>query len=603
MLRFLRSGSRHTKMIWWIITIATAGSFALMFNAFGTGFDSRNTARRGAVGVVNGREISNAEYQSALADQSDNYRRQYGANPSDRDLRMVELQAWRGLIAQHLVGKIAAQEGITAHDDEVKWSLKTSPPSVVTSNPALQTNGKFDPEKFQAAIKNPNVNWGEVEELVRETLPTRQLEQRMLSSIKLSQPELRDEWRYRYDRVSATLVQIPPAGDPGVPPPTAADLERAYEQNKGRFVSGLRVQLEVVVQPRKYSDDDLRTARQQAQSIVERARKGEDFAQLAKDYSEGPAADKGGVIDRVVQAGEFGVMGQHMETLQPGQITDAFQDNGRFLIFKLLSRVPAAGSTPGGMKVAQIVIKAHPSETVIADQVTKLGKLRERALRIGLGKAAAEQGLGTAKTRFFDMTNPPEELYTTPEVSDWAMREKVGKVSPVFEGIDEFVIAEVAARHEAGPASRDELADPLRQLAETDLRVDRAKPRADSLAALLAQGRTLEQAAQAMGIKPTPSTTMTRSAPIPTLMMAPDVLGMLFAAPTGRVVGPLRSYAGWTFARVDQRAPADSASFEQNKGQISSEILTRRQQSFFNSMVNDLLSKAKVDDLRHETVR
>ena len=45
MLRFLRSGSRHTKMIWWIITIATAGSFALMFNAFGTGFDSRNTAR------------------------------------------------------------------------------------------------------------------------------------------------------------------------------------------------------------------------------------------------------------------------------------------------------------------------------------------------------------------------------------------------------------------------------------------------------------------------------------------------------------------------------------------------------------------------------
>jgi hypothetical protein len=176
-------------------------------------------------------------------------------------------------------------------------------------------------------------------------------------------------------------------------------------------------------------------------------------------------------------------------------------------------------------------------------------------------------------------------------------------VSPVFEGIDEYVVAEVAARHEAGPASRDELADPLRQLAETDLRVDRAKPRADSLAALLAQGRTLEQAAQAMGLKATPSTAMTRSAPMSTLIMAPDVVGALFGAPTGKVVGPLRSYAGWTFGRVDQRLPADSTAFEKNKGQISSDILTRRQQSFFSSMVNELLARAKVEDLRHETSR
>jgi len=83
-------------------------------------------------------------------------------------------------------------------------------------------------------------------------------------------------------------VQVPASTDPSLPAPSAADLQRAYDTNKGRFVSGLRVQLEVLIVPHQYSAEDTRTAKQLATSLVDRARHGEDFAQLARDYSEGP---------------------------------------------------------------------------------------------------------------------------------------------------------------------------------------------------------------------------------------------------------------------------------------------------------------------------
>jgi len=151
------------------------------------------------------------------------------------------------------------------------------------------------------------------------------------------------------------------------------------------------------------------------------------------------------------------------------------------------------------LKVAQIVIRTHANESTQREQFASLVKLRGRAARIGLGKAAAEKGLGTIKTRFYDQKLAARELFSAPEVSDWGLRAKVGNVSPVFEGIDEFVVASVAGRHEARTRDPDELAEPLRQLAAMDCVWTGPSRAADSIATALARGATLEQAAQAGG--------------------------------------------------------------------------------------------------------
>jgi parvulin-like peptidyl-prolyl isomerase len=110
----------------------------------------------------------------------------------------------------------------------------------------------------------------------------------------------------------------------------------------------------------------------------------------------------------------------------------------------------------------------------------------------------------------------------------------------------------------------------------------------------------LEQAAKAAGVTPVQIDGMTRRQPDPRIAAVPELVGALFTGPPGRVFGPLRGINGWYFGRVDRIVPADTASFAQLRGQLSTEILQRRQQGFFVGYLTSLRDKAKVEDLRAE---
>ena len=604
MLRYLRMGNKRTKTIWWILIIVTVVTFVGGFVfLFGAGLDSTQQARMsGAVGTVNGEKVSRDEYNAALEEQRATYLRQYGSQPTDQDQRVVELQAWRGIVSQHLLNDEAKQAGLGASDHEVVLAMQSNPPATLLESAAFQTDGKFDPAKYQAALQNPNVNWSPIEALVRSQLPMRKLQERLISSLKISDDEIRQAYRDQNERVSATVLQVPGAVTAKVPAPTDADLQRVYDQYKDRFVSGGRTQVEVLSIPRKYSDDEVRQAREMAASLAQRARGGEDFAQLAKDYSEGPDAETGGVIPRVLTLSDLGPdLGPKLLALPVGGISDPVQDQGRFLVFRMVEHVNSGpNGAPSGVRLAQIVVKTKPSDASMADQRAEVDKIRERAARIGLGKAAAEKGLTTRKSEPFDYNNPPQSLFMVPQASEWALTQKVGAVSPVMEGVDEFMILQVAEQTAPGPAPRQSITEPLRQIAELSARVDLSKPRADSVAAMLKAGRSIEEAAKAVGLTTYKVDGMTRVQPDPRLSSSDETIGALFGANPGQVVGPFRALNGWFFARLDNRAMMAAAPYDSLRSQISSQILQTRQRAFMNGYMADLRGKAKVEDLRSE---
>ena len=604
MLRILRSGNKRTKLILWAVAVVTIGSFVFGFNfLFGARLDPGQRRRSGNnVGQVNGDPITMVEYQSALTDQRANYRRQFGTDPADRDAKMLEVQAWRSLVAQRLLASQARSLGLKTHDREVVIALTTSPPQQVTTLPVFQTDGKFDVEKYRAALRDPNQSWTGVEDMVRDQLPVRKLQERLMASIKITEPEMQQAYRDRFDKLDATVVQITPPAELKVPPPTEADLARIYERYKGRFASGLRVQLEVLTAPKKFGAEETRAAKELAESLVRRARAGEDFAQLVKDYSEGPAAATGGEVPRVLQASELGPdLSARLDALKPGDLTDPIQDQGRFMVFKLIDRPPVPGSPAKGFKVSELMVRVHANDVSVHDQEVGMLKLRQRASSQGLGAAAAEKGLVTTKTQSYDYNSAPPQLYSSPEAADWGLSAKLHEVSPLYQGPEDFTIVQVVARHESGPPAREEITDQLRQIAELEAKVAADQPRADALKANLAKGMTLEAAAKALGLTPFAITGVTRATPEPRLYSVPEILGSLFAAQPGQVVGPERGLTGWYVVRVDRITAANPAAYDTLRAQISSEILQRRQQSFFTGLVADLRMKAKVSDQRPTT--
>src|SRR5262245_38498731 len=252
MLGHLRSGSKRTKTIWWFLTVVTVGTFlgGFVFLA-GLGHDQGTRAQMsGNVGSVNGEDVSRAQWQAQLEEEKLTFRQRFGSDPQDRDLKQVEQQAWRKLVAERLFAQQAKKAGLGVTDNEVVVGMRTNPPSILLASAAFQTDGKFDPTKYQQALANPGNNWAPFEAMLREPL-----QERMLAAIKISEPELHQAFRDRFDRFSATLLVVPPA-DTGRSGGSEAELRATYERYKSRMAAGPRTQLEVLVSPKRYGDDE-----------------------------------------------------------------------------------------------------------------------------------------------------------------------------------------------------------------------------------------------------------------------------------------------------------------------------------------------------------
>ncbi len=604
MLSHLRAGNRRTKAIWLILTIATVFTFIIGFSFFGSmGGDSNLAARQsGSYGSINGHKVDAEMWRNALTGAVARYRQQYGSDPADRDQKAVEQQAWRGLVNEQLFSQQAAKAGIKVTDNDIVVGMRTSPPQALYTADAFQTNGKFDPQKYMQALSNPGIDWSPFEQEMRRELPVRKLQERLLSSLKLSEGELHQDWLDRFQRLNATVVFVPPAApDTSGGKATDAQLQAVYDKYRTRLATPARTQVEYLTVPVQYSPSEISDAEGRAKALYDRAASGEDWNALVRDNTEGTNAETGGVIDRFVQPDEMGPLAAQIRAAKPGAILEPFREAGSIMIFKVLDPARdsvARNAPPGAVKLAQLTVKLRPSSESVREQFDAMRNLAKRAEQVGLAKAATEKGYATQKSPMFDENNLPPQLAIVPDAADWALGARQGAVSPVFSSGDAFVVEQVSIQHAAGPPTRAELGDQLQQLYDVDRRVEAAKPKADEVAKAVAAGQSLEQAASSAGLTAMP-VAFTRANPDPRLNPSPELQGALWAAKDGQVVGPFRSLGGWYFGRKDgEVTPPDSLYNDQTKGQITTDILQKRQRSFFENWLSMLRSEAKITDTR-----
>ncbi|WP_448382725.1 peptidylprolyl isomerase [Desulfosoma sp.] len=85
------------------------------------------------------------------------------------------------------------------------------------------------------------------------------------------------------------------------------------------------------------SPEARQTVRLKAQEILNRIRKGENFADLARAYSQGPGAQDGGDIGTIKAKDLAPGLEQATRDLQPGQVSDVLESANGFYVVKLLN--------------------------------------------------------------------------------------------------------------------------------------------------------------------------------------------------------------------------------------------------------------------------
>ena len=199
------------------------------------------------VATVNGSKITRQEFENSLHQQQDRLRKQLGANFDAAMLDNPEMKRAiiENLVAQHLLLDRAKAERLVVTDDQVA--------QLISGIEAFQEGGKFDKQRYAAALVSQNMSPLMFEARLRDELLEQQMQdayaQNGFAANSVADNVIHLNEQQRIVRVSPVLFQTfmtqAKVDD--------AALKMYYEKNPNEF----QVQEQAKVEYVKLSEDDL----------------------------------------------------------------------------------------------------------------------------------------------------------------------------------------------------------------------------------------------------------------------------------------------------------------------------------------------------------
>ncbi len=270
--------------------------------------------------TVNNRPITYADLEKS-------YKRQFvvNANSSSEDQRQTQkLEVLRTVIDNEIMLQRAEKEGLMATDSEVDTKF-------------TELRSTYTQEEFDRSLKQQGITRDDLRTQIRRDLSLQKL--------------------INKDIVSHITI-------------SDADVTAYYNANKAAFnfpEPQLHIAQIVVTPQRDANAQNLKNnkaqneeqARSKIATIAQRLKQGEDFAQLAQNYSEDPAtAPNGGDLGYV---GESALDKANPElkklilAMNPGQISDVITTPEGYRIFRMISKEPAGQRELADPRVQQSI--------------------------------------------------------------------------------------------------------------------------------------------------------------------------------------------------------------------------------------------------------
>lgn len=126
---------------------------------------------------------------------------------------------------------------------------------------------------------------------------------------------------------------------------TETQARESYEQNRAAFGSGTRVQVRRMFLGAGSDNAERAAVRQRLETLRAQIEGGADFAALAKENSEGPEADGGGMVGWIGPGDLVPVLEEAVINLQPGQLTPVIETDFGFQFMRVEAREEAGEQT------------------------------------------------------------------------------------------------------------------------------------------------------------------------------------------------------------------------------------------------------------------
>ncbi len=442
----MRQMRQNTKIILWIVVVAFVVTiFAVWGMDLRTGSSGQDP---GVLGRVNGVPITRAQYQAAYEQLAAQFRAASpGTDLTYSQQELVRRQAWENIVISILADQQIEEFGIGVTDDEIISFLINTPPLEIRHYFTDET-GKFDYQAYRAALNNPNADWTSLENLARQRIPQLKLDQYLSARVHVSNEEVRRAYEEEKTELTVRYVEFPfDSEDLGDYAPSDQEIEAYYKENLSRYTEGEKAAIEVVKIEIQPSQADVEDILYSLDVIREQILSGEDFAVLAKTYSEAHTADEGGDTGWIGEGYREPEVIQMLDSLGDGELSEAVKAERGYYLIKRLEKRTGEGGSPE-YRAQEIYMGLSPGSATVDSVFVLATELREKALTVGLQAAAGERNLRLQTPEPFYRNSPIEELGFVPALNEFAFSNKVGTLSGVIRDEGALYICRVTERTE-----------------------------------------------------------------------------------------------------------------------------------------------------------
>lgn len=333
------------------------GLIIVVFVFWGVGSSRKN--RPNILAKVNDRPIFIPEFQQRL-DRTFDQLRQFNPDLTMDDARQMGLpkSVFMDMVNERLRMQAAEDLGIRATDQELLQA--------VAAMPQFQNqSGQFDPQIYDRVLRINNLTDVEYESLVRRDIKTQNLLSYLLAAVRPTEFEARQYFNFFQAQAVVDYVLFESADYLDEASVTDEQAQAYYEADKEQFAIPPKLSLDYIIfsneelaKTVEVSDEDIRAyyeankemfaraeksvkashilikvaenapedavaqALQRILEIRERLVAGEDFAETAQKYSEGPSAEKGGDLGWFTRGDMVPEFENAAFSLKAGQISE-----------------------------------------------------------------------------------------------------------------------------------------------------------------------------------------------------------------------------------------------------------------------------------------
>jgi peptidyl-prolyl cis-trans isomerase D len=446
----------------------------------------------------------------------------------DIDEKLIKQQSLERLIRDELVAQAAEREGLAVPDSEVRAFVQTLP--------YLQTEGKFDKEKYNLMLSAQGMNSTGFVEQVRRALTMEQLRRGITDSAFSTSQQVDRFYRLQNQEREIEFVTIP-AEKGGTEISSAAtteyyqshpqefqspetvsvsfivlnlddvakdvqvteeELKAYYEEQKENFTSAERRRISHILVSADFSKpNEEQAALAKITQIRERIVQGEDFAKLAKELSDDKvSAEKGGELGYIVKGSLEPNLERVALSLAKGAISDPVKTSFGYHIVTVTELVPAM--TRSFEEVKDEIAETY-RKNVAENKFYELGQeLSELTFEHpnSLEPAAAALRLPIQETKPFTR-EAGEGIAAEEAVRKAAFSDEVlnGKNSePVEVRPEQVVVLRLKEHHPAEARPFDEVNSQIEALLRERTARDRARALAETVVGEIQSGKSLEEA-------------------------------------------------------------------------------------------------------------